>query len=104
MRGLLPIVDNKEAGQKCGNNRFVKRFEVSSFLEEFFCKLFAMRQKEAKVLFGCNLEKKLEGGYLDFNKAEFTLLVGRVANDDCWCYRKVLIGHQVKKVLQGGGA
>jgi hypothetical protein len=73
MQDLLPIVDNNEVGQNCGNNRFVERFEVSSFPKEFFCKLFAMCQKGGKVLSGCNVENKLEGGYLNVDEAEFTL-------------------------------
>jgi hypothetical protein len=104
MWDLLPIVDDKEVGQKYGNNRFIEGFEVGSFPKEFFQKLFAMHQKGVKVLSGCNIGKKSEGGYLDFDEAELTLFVGRVANDGCWRSRKVVMNHQAKKVLQGGGA
>ena len=63
-----------------------------------------MHQKGVKVILGCNAGKKLEGGCLNFDKAEFSLIVERVADDSCRRYRKVMVNHWVKKVLQGGGA
>jgi hypothetical protein len=46
----------------------------------------------------------LEGGYLNFDKVEFSLVVRRVVNDGCWCSGKVVVNHQVKQVLQDGEA
>jgi hypothetical protein len=46
----------------------------------------------------------LEGGYLNFDEAEFSLFVGRVANDGYRHSKKVVVNHGVKKVTQGGGA
>ncbi len=62
-----------------------------------------MHQKGVKV-FGGATGKKLDRGYLDFDKAEFSLFVGRVADVGCWHSGNVVVNHRVKKVLQGGGA
>jgi hypothetical protein len=58
-----------------GDDRFAKVFEVVSFPEVIFRKLFPMRQKGVKVLSRCNVGKKSERGYFDFDKAEFTFLL-----------------------------
>jgi hypothetical protein len=67
-------------------------------------KILAMRQKGVNVLFGCEVGKHPERGYLDFVEAELSLFVGRVSNGGCWYSGKVVVNHQVKKVLQGDGA
>jgi hypothetical protein len=102
MQNLLSVIDFKEVGQKFSNNRFSKGFEVGSFSKEFLRKLFAMHKKGIKDLLGRDVWKKVEGGCLNFHKAKFILSVGRVADDGCWCSRKVVMDHWVKKVLHGG--
>ncbi len=71
----LSVVDGKEVGEKCSNNRLLEDIEVVSFPEQFFRKILVMCQKGVKVLFECNVGKKSEGGYLDFDEAEFSLFV-----------------------------
>ncbi len=82
-RVLSPIADFEEVGDKCGNNRFLEGFEVVGFPKQFFFKFLAMSLKDVKVSFGlrCDLGEKLEGGYLNFNKAEFFFFVESVADD-----------------------
>jgi hypothetical protein len=41
-----------------------------------------MCQKGIKVLFGCNVGEKSEVGYHDFDKAKFSVFVGRVAKEN----------------------
>jgi hypothetical protein len=61
-----------------------------------------MRQKGVKVLFEHDVREKLEGSYLDFAVAEFTLFVGRVTNVGCWCSRRFIGLKRYCKVVEPG--
>ncbi len=39
LQDLLSVVDDKEVGQKCSNDRFIIGFEVGSISKEFLCKI-----------------------------------------------------------------
>ncbi len=84
MRDLLSILDNKEVGQKCDDDRFVERFEVGCFPEEFFCKFFTMCQKGTTVLFGRNVGKIWEEAVSTLMRMNSPFFVGRDVNDGCW--------------------
>ncbi len=98
---LLSIVDDEEVGGKCCNSRLLEGFEVAGFPKSFFHKILilTMHQKGVKVVFGCNVRKESERGYLNLDEAEFSVFVGRVANNGCWRSREVVVSHRVKKVL-----
>ncbi len=50
------------------------------------------------------MRENLKGGYLNFDEAEFSLFVERVANVGQRRSRKAVVNHWAKKVLQVGGA
>jgi hypothetical protein len=42
VQDLLPVVDDKEVGEMCGSDRFLKGFEVIGFPKQFFQEVLIM--------------------------------------------------------------
>ncbi len=97
MWDLLPVVDNREVGQECGIAGLSNNFSSVVSTRGSSISLMPCARRGSQSFLGVYVGKKLEGGYLDFDKAEITLIVGRVANDDCWYSTKAVLDHQVKR-------